>query len=45
MFVKDTLEKEVSVVVKLCGAVWGDLYPAIQGQTETIIGHQRSLEH
>lgn len=37
MFVKDTLEEEVSIVVKLCGTVWGDLYPAIQGQRETII--------
>ena len=36
MFVKDTLEEEVRVVVKLCGAVWGDLYPAIQGKAETI---------
>lgn len=37
MFVKDTLEEEVSIVVKLCGAVWGHLYPAIQGQTKAII--------
>lgn len=34
MFVKDTLEEEVSVVVKLCGAVRRDLYPAIQRRTE-----------
>lgn len=37
MFVKNTLEEEVSIVVKLCGAVWRDLYSAIRGQTETII--------
>lgn len=43
MFVKDTLEKEVSVVVKLRGAIWGYLYPAIQRQTETII-YQEALD-
>lgn len=36
MFVKNTLKEKVSVVVKLCGAVWRDLYPVIWGQTETI---------
>lgn len=37
VFVKNTLEEKVSVVVKLCGAVRRDLYPAIQEQKETII--------
>lgn len=36
MFVKNTLKEKVSVVVKLCGAVWRDLYPAIWGKAETI---------
>lgn len=44
MFVKNTLEEEVSIVVKLCGAVWRDLYSAIRGQTETII-EQKALTH
>lgn len=35
MFVKNTLEEVVSVVVELCGAVWRDLYSAIWGRTET----------
>lgn len=34
MFVKNTLEEVVSVVVELCGAVWRDLYSAIQETTE-----------
>lgn len=35
MFVKNTLEEVVSVVVELCGAVWRDLYSAIRGRTES----------
>lgn len=27
MFVKDTLEKEVGIMVELCGAVWRNLQP------------------
>lgn len=30
MLVEDTLEEEVSIVVKLRGAVWGDLYSGIK---------------
>lgn len=30
MLVKDTLEKQVSVVVQLRGAVWWNLYPGKQ---------------
>lgn len=29
MFVKDTLEKEVGIVVELCSAVWRDFQPKI----------------
>lgn len=36
MLVKDTLKKEVSVVVKLRGAVWRDLYPGIKRRKKNI---------
>lgn len=36
MLVKDTLKKEVSVVVKLRGAVWRDLYPGIKRRNKNI---------
>lgn len=34
MFVKDTLEEEVSVVVELCGAVRRNLDPEMKRQTD-----------
>lgn len=33
MFVKDALEKEVGLVVELCGAVWRNFQP---GESETL---------